>query len=170
MGFGVWGLGVGVWSLGFEVWGLGFGVWGLGFGVWGLGFGVWDLRLGVNGLAPRARGFWEGYSESRKCSRDTYPESYITKYASILLCVPCARRRRGPGAPGYESGYGYCLTPYGTSYGRALRTTRTRFCTRARLTPWPLKGYLARDLHQVSKQPETDRSIVSMRDYTGQQS
>ena len=25
---------------------------------------------------------WEGYRESRRCSRDTYPESYITKYAS----------------------------------------------------------------------------------------
>ena len=24
-------------------------------------------------------GFWEGYRESRRCSRDTYPESYITK-------------------------------------------------------------------------------------------
>ena len=23
---------------------------------------------------------WEGYRESRRCSRDTYPESYITKY------------------------------------------------------------------------------------------
>jgi len=22
---------------------------------------------------------WEGYHESRRCSRDTYPESYITK-------------------------------------------------------------------------------------------
>jgi len=26
---------------------------------------------------------WEGYHESRRCSRDTYPESYITKYTSI---------------------------------------------------------------------------------------
>ena len=26
---------------------------------------------------------WEGYPESRRCSRDTYPESYITKYTSI---------------------------------------------------------------------------------------
>ena len=25
---------------------------------------------------------WEGYRESRRCSRDTYPESYITKYTS----------------------------------------------------------------------------------------
>jgi len=27
---------------------------------------------------------------------------------------------------GYESGYGYCLSPYGTAYRRVLRTTRTR--------------------------------------------
>ena len=26
---------------------------------------------------------WEGYRESRRSSRDTYPESYITKYTSI---------------------------------------------------------------------------------------
>ena len=26
---------------------------------------------------------WEGYHESRRCSRDTYPDSYITKYTSI---------------------------------------------------------------------------------------
>jgi len=25
----------------------------------------------------------EGYHESRKCSRDTYPESYITDYTSV---------------------------------------------------------------------------------------
>ena len=26
---------------------------------------------------------WAGHRESRRCSRDTYPESYITKYTSI---------------------------------------------------------------------------------------
>ena len=26
---------------------------------------------------------WEGYRESRRCSRDTYPESYITEYILI---------------------------------------------------------------------------------------
>jgi len=31
----------------------------------------------------RADRLWEGHHESRRCSRDTYPESYITKYASI---------------------------------------------------------------------------------------
>jgi len=30
-----------------------------------------------------------------------------------------------------ESGYGYCLPPYGTAYLRALRTTRTRIRTRS---------------------------------------
>jgi hypothetical protein len=25
----------------------------------------------------------QGFHESRRCSRDTYPESYITKYTSI---------------------------------------------------------------------------------------
>ena len=28
-------------------------------------------------------GLWEGYRERRRCSRDTYPESSITKYTSI---------------------------------------------------------------------------------------
>ena len=28
---------------------------------------------------------WEGYHESRRCSRDTYPESHITKYTSIQV-------------------------------------------------------------------------------------
>jgi len=30
----------------------------------------------------------EGYHESRRCSRDTYPESYITKYTSIRRLPP----------------------------------------------------------------------------------
>ena len=37
------------------------------------------------------------------------------------------------GGTGYESGYGYCLAPYGTAYRRALRTTRTRIRTRIRV-------------------------------------
>ena len=32
----------------------------------------------------RVAWLWEGYYESRRCSRDTYPESYITKYTSVL--------------------------------------------------------------------------------------
>ena len=31
---------------------------------------------------------WEGCRESRRCSRDTYPESYIAKYTSIQRLVP----------------------------------------------------------------------------------
>ena len=39
-----------------------------------------------------------------------------------------------PSAPlWYESGYGYCLPPYGTAYRRALRTTRTQIRTRIRI-------------------------------------
>jgi len=44
----------------------------------------WFDRLGV---------VWEGYHESRRCSRDTYPESYTTKYTSIRIFL----RRLGPG-------------------------------------------------------------------------
>jgi len=32
----------------------------------------------------------EGYHESRRCSRDTYPESHITKYTKITLMEPLA--------------------------------------------------------------------------------
>ena len=28
---------------------------------------------------------WQGYRESRRCSRDTYPESYTTKYTSTKI-------------------------------------------------------------------------------------
>jgi hypothetical protein len=35
------------------------------------------------------------------------------------------------GRTGYDSGYGYCLSPYGAAYRRALRTTCTRLRTRA---------------------------------------
>ena len=37
---------------------------------------VVDKNRGVPGL-------WEGYHESRRCSRDTYPESYIENYTSV---------------------------------------------------------------------------------------
>ena len=39
---------------------------------------------------------WEGCRESRRCSRDTYPESYVTKYTSI-------RRSNHVGFQGLES-------------------------------------------------------------------
>jgi len=44
---------------------------------------------------------WEGYRESRRCSRDTYPEKYITKYTSIRRehDKPVTARFRLPGRP-----------------------------------------------------------------------
>ena len=33
-------------------------------------------------VGPTDFSLWEGCRESRRCSRDTYPESYITKYTS----------------------------------------------------------------------------------------
>ena len=54
--------------------------------------------------------------------------------------APSSRRPMGrepASAPeretGYECGYGYCLPPHGPVYRRALRTTRTRSRTRARM-------------------------------------
>ena len=38
---------------------------------------------------------------------------------------------------GYESGYGYCLPPYGTAYRKALRPARTRLRTRIRICTAP---------------------------------
>ena len=35
------------------------------------------------GLIDSGLPVWEGCRESRRCSRDTYPESYITKFTSI---------------------------------------------------------------------------------------
>ena len=35
---------------------------------------------------------WEGYHESRRCSRNTHPESYITKYTSIRRLRDISRR------------------------------------------------------------------------------
>ena len=44
---------------------------------------------------------WEGFRESRRCSRDTYPESYITEYTSVYedkhgVGAPEAIERKGP--------------------------------------------------------------------------
>ena len=63
----------------------------------------------VNFANPSA--FRKGFRESRRCSRDTYPESYITEYTSVYEekeatqrawegCVPCctARLRWPPSA------------------------------------------------------------------------
>ena len=40
---------------------------------------------------------WEGNRESRRCSRDTYPESNTTKYTSIRRKKTCVSRRRVQG-------------------------------------------------------------------------
>jgi len=37
---------------------------------------------------------WEGCRESRRCSRDTYPESYTTKYTSIRINTALGRHPR----------------------------------------------------------------------------
>ena len=37
---------------------------------------------------------WEGYHDSRRCSRDTYPESYITKYTSIRRLMTLALKMK----------------------------------------------------------------------------
>ena len=55
-------------------------------------------------VTGRAR--WEGCRESTRCSRDTYPESYITKYTSIRRLT--SLRRRASSAAKYSS------TTYGT--------------------------------------------------------
>ena len=46
---------------------------------------------------------WVGYRESRKCSRDTYPESYITKYTSIRILVFRVCRLAYPGGACHTS-------------------------------------------------------------------
>ena len=42
-------------------------------------------NVGCTILDPRPGLYmgWEGYHDSRRCSRNTYPESYITKYTCI---------------------------------------------------------------------------------------
>jgi len=72
-------------GLGLRVGGVGVG--DLGLKLWGLGFQD-EVPVGVlEAHASRdhtlAGPLWEGCRESRRCSRDTYPESYITKYTSI---------------------------------------------------------------------------------------
>jgi len=58
-----------------------------------------------------ARKWWRGSLLPRELLRRSYRQ---------VLC-----------SSGYESGYRYCLPPYGTAYRRALRTTRTRVRTRS---------------------------------------
>ena len=50
------------------------------------------IPLGLEAHASRdhtlAGPLWEGFRESRRCSRDTYPESYFTEYTSIRRLNP----------------------------------------------------------------------------------
>jgi len=41
-----------------------------------------DLDLAARRTLNQAR-WTEGFRESRRCSRDTYPESYITEYTLV---------------------------------------------------------------------------------------
>ena len=57
-------------------------------------------------IASGLVGSTDGYHESRRCSGDTYPESYITKYTSIrrqssLLGPPLSDAARGAGRAGW---------------------------------------------------------------------
>ena len=53
------------------------------------------------GLVGSTDFHWEGYRESGRCSRDTCPESYITKYTSTRtqswVREVCKERRKGGG-------------------------------------------------------------------------
>ena len=44
------------------------------------------LRVGWFNEFSFITSLWEVYHESRRCSRDTYPESYITNYTAV--CSP----------------------------------------------------------------------------------
>jgi len=61
---------------------------------------------------------WEGYHESRRCSRDTYPESYITKYTSIRRLTPV----NAPAQDGarFESLCAFSVVYRGTSLRRNI--------------------------------------------------
>ena len=54
-----------------------------------------DLGFLVGGGGLASGPLWEGHRESRRCSKDTYPESCITKYTSIRRLM----NKRGPGSP-----------------------------------------------------------------------
>ena len=124
-GSGVWGLGVLVSVLGcfaeWDVSGFGFRVWRYrSFSATPRIWSFWAFArekafaaitpitcLGVvdSGLAGSTDLDWEGCRESRRCSMDTYPESYITKYTSIRrLRFSCS------GSGGWELGLA-AITP-----------------------------------------------------------
>ena len=60
---------------------------------------------------------WEGYRESRRRSKDTYPDSYITKYTSIRRITSPTKGDKnnsgdfcGPGPAPHQSSNHVCLT------------------------------------------------------------
>ena len=71
----------------------------MGSGLQGCSMWVDRLRVGllngVTSITPRLGDhtlvgpLWEGYQESRRCSRYTYPESDITEYANIRRLLTC---------------------------------------------------------------------------------
>ena len=48
---------------------------------------------------------WEGYQESRRCSRDTYPESYLTKDTHVQWWTLNIEARWGGGGGLRQDGY-----------------------------------------------------------------
>ena len=58
------------------------------------------FSLSRTGLTARKEALWEGYRESRRCFRDTYLESYITKYTSIRRLIMSPDWHRVEGAKG----------------------------------------------------------------------
>ena len=76
----------------------------------------------------------EGYHESRRCSRDTYPESYITKYTSKKISLLFGMRRwrgsyfpeiRGVSRSKMLMCGGHC-SKYNTERGRQGQNTESR--------------------------------------------
>ena len=65
----------------------------------------------------------EGCRENRRCSRDTYPESYITKYTSIRreAGIPRGDDRLGLGKRRYVYGTTYTLYTYMALHIRCIR-------------------------------------------------
>ena len=76
---------------------------------------------------------WEGYRESRRCSRDTYPESYITKCEKYTKTMkersrrfPRRVTRRGGRCSFYQSSRKLQRVGGSLSRGFELNTRRSR--------------------------------------------
>ena len=59
------------------------------FGAWVFGgwVALWEVCRTLHTWLRGQRSVWEGCRQSRRYSRDTYPDSYITKYTSIRRFV-----------------------------------------------------------------------------------